>query len=125
MFKDIDNEKFIFRLHADLPPLATNRSHTVPKNFTSKLNTPCNYSMYQIEIDWNGDLILCPHQFWSKNFKIGNVNNDCLKTLWYGKKYSNIRKGLLFNRKNGICDNCDAFGNLYGDEYASHFKKIL
>ena len=64
-------------------------------------------------------------EIWKKNIKFGNVNEQELKTIWFDKKYSKIRKGLFSDRKNGICDNCDAAGTLYGSNYASSFKKIL
>lgn len=126
IFSSVNTHKFVFRLHTNLPPLATNRASAMPTNFTPQyLNTPCNYPSYHMQIDWNGDILLCPHNIWKKNIKFGNVNEQELKTIWFDKKYSKIRKSLFSDRKNGICDNCDATGILYGSDYASSFKKIL
>jgi len=80
------------------------------------LKQPCYYPFYMILVDYNGDVLLCPHD-WGKKLKFGNLKEDTLFNIWSGKALNGIRKRLANSDRNfAACKNCDVLGTVIGKE---------
>ena len=56
--------------------------------------TKCFYTAYQMLIDWNGDIFLCP-QDWQRRQTMGNVMQSEIFDIWSGPILSKYRRKLL------------------------------
>lgn len=75
---------------------------------------PCHYLAYELLLDWNGDVLLCP-QDWDKKLKFGNATATSLFDIWTSKAMSKRRKQLFKCRENLIpCKGCNVSGDLHG-----------
>lgn len=80
------------------------------------LKKPCYYPFYMILVDYNGDVLLCPHD-WNKTLKFGNLSNEKLFDIWKGKVLNGIRKKLARSDRNfAACKSCDVLGTVIGQE---------
>lgn len=81
------------------------------------LKENCYYPFYMTLVDYNGDMLLCPHD-WRKTTVIGNLQNEHIWDLWSGsKKLENIRKTLADNNRGFVpCATCDVIGSVIGFE---------
>jgi radical SAM protein with 4Fe4S-binding SPASM domain len=80
------------------------------------LKHQCYYPFYMILVDYNGDVLLCPHD-WNKTLKFGNLKNEKLFDIWRGKVLNSIRKRLAnSDRDFGGCKACDVLGTVIGKE---------
>jgi radical SAM protein with 4Fe4S-binding SPASM domain len=80
------------------------------------LKQQCYYPFYMILVDYNGDVLLCPHD-WNKTLKFGNLKNEKLFDIWKGKVLNSVRKKLSSSDRNfGGCKACDVLGTLIGKE---------
>jgi len=59
------------------------------------LKRHCHYPFYQTLIDYNGDMILCPHD-WGKEYIVGNLVEENLWDLWISK---NIKQQEIYSHK--------------------------
>ena len=59
----------------------TNRTGTIEIGNQPEVNIKqeCYYTAYQVLIDWNGDVFLCP-QDWQRRNAMGNIMQ---KNFWY------------------------------------------
>ena len=106
----------------------TNRAGiiSIPEINVKKLNEPlkkkCFYPFYQVMIDYDGDVLLCNHD-WHKKMILGNINKESLLEIWNNNVYEKTRKFLSQGfRKQSPCSECDANGTMMGEEY---FKKWI
>ncbi len=84
--------------------------------FELPLKEKCYYPFYMILVDYNGDLLLCPHD-WSKKAIIGNLITENIIELWKSKKLESIRKSLSKSNRNfEPCKSCDVLGTLIGED---------
>ena len=80
------------------------------------LKKQCYYPFYMIVVDYNGDVLLCPHD-WNKTLKFGNLKDEKLFDVWNGKALNGIRKRLSNSDRNfGACKSCDVLGTVIGKE---------
>lgn len=85
------------------------------------LRRPCNYPFYQVAIDYNGDVILCAHD-WSKDLVMGNAFEEDLWTIWTGRAYEAVRTSLrAADRGFDPCAKCDVHGDLIGGKHFEAF----
>lgn len=76
----------------------------------------CNTPFYEINIDYNGNTLLCAHD-WDKSVVTGNLCNQSLKDIWLNSDIlNNFRKMLITKRSNNPCSNCNIIGTLYGEK---------
>tara|TARA_B110000483_G_scaffold232226_1_gene299513 strand:- start:47 stop:913 length:867 start_codon:yes stop_codon:yes gene_type:complete len=86
------------------------------------LETPCYYPSYTFFLDYQGDVLMCPHD-WGKKKILGNLKDKTFTEIWYSKESIFIRKILNEgNRKFKPCNICDVQGTLIGEEYAKEWK---
>ena len=86
------------------------------------LKRPCYYPFYQVLIDYDGAVLLCPHD-WGKKLIVGNLNHQSLMDLWIGHVMKRVRMGLAAsNRHFAPCAVCNVDGTLIGQ---SHFDRWM
>ena len=86
------------------------------------LRRPCNYPMYTIFIDYNGDWLICPDD-WKKKKVVGNLLKEKLIDVWEKKLFHEIRKSLLKgDRSNSPCNECDVDGLVNGNEFKTKWE---
>ena len=87
------------------------------------LNRVCYYPFYQTLIDYNGDMLLCPHD-WKKSNIVGNLKTDNIWDLWIGNNYESARKKLTCKNRNfNPCNSCDVKGDIIGEINHSIWRK--
>ena len=87
------------------------------------LNKCCYYPFYSLYIDWNGDVLFCPHNFYKYNV-LGNLKNSSLLSLWNGKKLNSIRSKLAEKNRNfEPCCYCNIKGTLMGKKVFKKWKE--
>lgn len=87
------------------------------KALTEPLHRPCNYPFYTIFVDYDGAVLLCPHD-WGKKFQAGNLRLDDLLDVWFGDRFEFARNKLARgDRKFSPCSGCDVNGTLIGEKH--------
>ncbi len=99
----------------------TNRTGTInignQPNVEDYTKKKCYYPAYQVLIDWNGDVFLCP-QDWQRRNTMGNIMQQSFMDIWSGKILSKYRKKLLEgDRSLSPCKSCNAEGTVYGEKH--------
>jgi len=80
------------------------------------LHSKCYYPFYNMFVDYNGDYLLCPHD-WNKGEILGNIDtHECLSEVWQSDRLNKIRKDLLDAKRHtsAPCSVCDVNGTLMG-----------
>jgi radical SAM protein with 4Fe4S-binding SPASM domain len=131
----LDDEQFIVRarnkgIEDDYGLTLSNRAGTVDfeKVDRQPIKEPfkrgCNYPMYKMMIDYNGDALICSND-WAKKRIIGNVYNTPVMDLWNSKLMNDARKRLLnSDRCFQPCDKCDVDGLMNGQGHANLWKNF-
>lgn len=84
------------------------------------LKRPCYYPYYQMLVDYDGSVLLCPHD-WGKKLVVGNLNRDNILDIWDSRTMKRVRNSLsVSDRSFAPCDKCDVDGTLMGE---SHFER--
>ena len=85
---------------------------------------PCYYPSYTFFIDYNGDVLMCSHDWGKKNI-LGNLNKESFLKIWTSQLSKISRKGLLKGDRNfSPCDVCDVDGDLIGKTHAEAWGKL-
>lgn len=86
------------------------------------LKKPCTYPSYMFFVDYNGDVLMCSHD-WGKKLILGNLNKNSFLEIWKGKKSMMARTKLNnANRLFAPCNKCDVMGDVVGDKHARAWK---
>ncbi|MBM3949527.1 MAG: radical SAM protein [SAR202 cluster bacterium] len=98
----------------------------IPQAGVFKLSEPlkrkCFYPFYQILVDYDGAVLLCPHD-WGKKIIVGNLREKTVYELWNGRVIKRVRQSLARADRNfPPCDVCDVDGRLMGQP---HFDKWM
>ena len=104
----------------------TNRAGTINTGDQEKVGTyqNCFYPTYQMLIDWNGNVYLCP-QDWQRKVSMGNIMQETIFQVWTGKTITDYRKNLLSGKRcSGPCKSCNADGTLLGKNHAKSWNNI-
>lgn len=109
-----DDERLVIRDRVSNKDFINNRAGSL-YNIDKPLNTICNYPYYTLYIDYNGDLLLCCHDY-KKQYTIGNVLTDNIHEVWL--KENTIRG----NRDHNPCKRCDVMGNKTGNVNYETYK---
>lgn len=89
------------------------------------LDLPCYYPHYTFFMDYNGDVLMCPHD-WGKKIILGNMNESSFMSIWLSKKAIMIRNRLnKADRKFSPCDICDVKGDLIGAEHSKGWDEYI
>ena len=86
------------------------------------LKNPCFIPSYTFFLDYQGDVLMCPHD-WGKKVILGNLNKERLLDIWFSKKSMKIRKMLnKSNRNFKPCNVCDVEGTFMGEKNSTYFN---
>jgi radical SAM protein with 4Fe4S-binding SPASM domain len=107
----------------------TNRTGTITignqPNVKDYKNTKCFYTAYQVLIDWNGDVFLCP-QDWQRRVTMGNIMQQDFFDIWKGPALLKYRRNLLNgNRALNPYNSCNADGMVYGEKHYKAWKDLI
>jgi radical SAM protein with 4Fe4S-binding SPASM domain len=101
--------------------LMKNAEHKID-SLKKALKKPCYIPSYTFFLDYQGDVLMCPHD-WGKKVILGNLINEKLLDIWFSTKSLKIRKMLnQSNRNFSPCNVCDVDGTLIGEKNSSHFN---
>jgi len=85
------------------------------------LKKPCYIPSYTFFLDYQGDVLMCPHD-WGKKIILGNLNKESFLDIWLSGKSISIRKKLnSSDRKFSPCNVCDVDGTLMGKKNSEYF----
>jgi|TARA_B110000967_G_scaffold209688_1_gene267087 radical SAM protein with 4Fe4S-binding SPASM domain len=88
------------------------------------LSDPCYYPHYTFFMDYNGDALMCPHD-WGKKRILGNLKSKSFMDIWKSNlailTRSNLKKG---NRNFSPCNVCDVKGTLIGKTHADAWENL-
>ncbi len=104
----------------------TNRAGTVKEGHQTTFDEkrPCYYTHYSLQIDWNGDVLLCVQDF-NKKIKFGNLYVQSLLDIWKSRNISRYRKVLGKGcRVMYPCDRCNVNGTLHGRKHIEAWNRI-
>ena len=105
----------------------TNRVGTVSigNQDNIQINKKCYYTSYQLLIDWNGDVFLCP-QDWQRRVTMGNIMQKSFFDIWNGKILNKFRTlHLKGDRSQSPCNSCNANGMVYGEKHSKAWVELL
>ena len=86
------------------------------------LKNPCYIPSYTFFLDYQGDVLMCPHD-WGKKVILGNLNNKKMIDIWFSEKSVRIRKMLNNSNRNfSPCNVCDVDGTLIGNKNSQYFN---
>lgn len=115
-----------YSIEEDYGVKLTNRAGLVKNGHQKKVedNCPCFYMHYSMQIDWNGDVLLCVQDF-NKKIKFGNLYANPLWKLWMSANITKYRRILGQGyRELYPCNNCNVNGTLHGLNHANAWRKI-
>ena len=129
----LEKNQFIVR-HRYLPPEEnfginlTNRGGTM-KNAGFKIDSlskpstkSCFYPSYDFFLDYNGDVLMCSHD-WAKKNILGNLNNQSFLDIWMSDKAKISRQKLYESiRDFSPCNVCNAKGDQIGAKHVEAWK---
>lgn len=103
----------------------TNRGGTVevgPQDPVDRKH-PCYYTAYQLQVDWNGDVVLCP-QDWHKRLCFGNINTSSMFDIWTSGRMKKRRRQLMEGKRDEHpCSSCNTDGTLHGVNHVAAWLK--
>ncbi len=122
--KQEDNYGIVFSNRAGKADVSAYQADQIQEPLPMKRH--CFYPFYQTLIDYNGDMILCPHD-WGKEYVVGNIKEKTIWELWISKKYEAARKLLAEKNRNfKPCNQCNVRGDLIGrpnfDQWIKHHE---
>jgi radical SAM protein with 4Fe4S-binding SPASM domain len=90
-----------------------------------KLNHSCYYPGYTFFMDYNGDVLMCAHD-WGKKRILGNLMKKSFLEIWTSQ-IAKISRKKLNNGDRGFspCNVCDVHGTLIGKKHSKAWKEIL
>lgn len=94
----------------------TNRAGTVTVGDQEAADPtrPCHYLAYQMTVEWNGDVLLCP-QDWHKRVRFGNLRDRPILEIWNSRPMKAKRAQLIRGDRSGSpCAGCNTDGCLHG-----------
>ena len=104
--------------------LMQNAEHSITA-LKESLKKPCYYPSYTFFIDYNGDVLMCSHDWGKKNI-LGNLKKNTILDVWISENAKRSRRNLAnANRDFTPCNVCDVNGDLIGSKHVKAWRKIL
>ena len=89
-----------------------------------KLEKKCFYPSYKFFMDYNGDVLMCSHDWGKKNI-LGNLKEENFLDVWLGKKSEEARNKLnRADRSLSPCNVCDVTGDLIGKKHHEAWSQL-
>lgn len=100
-----------------------NAEYSIP-SLKEPLKNACYYPSYNFFMDYNGDVLLCSHD-WGKKMIVGNMWKEKFIDIWTNEKFSSTRKKLLNKERDVLpCKECDVIGTLLGESHAEVWRNL-
>ena len=115
-----------YDMHNDFGVKLTNRAGTIDTGQQEEVGKykNCFYPTYQMLLDWNGNVYLCP-QDWQRKVSMGNIMQETIFEIWTGKTITSYRKNLMSGKRcSGPCKSCNADGTLLGKNHVKSWKSV-
>lgn len=94
-------------------------------NLKEAWNNPCFYPANTFFLDYNGDVLMCSHD-WGRKQIVGNLKQETFLEIWQGPRMSGIRKMLLNgDRSVTPCNICNVQGTRMGVEHANAWTSFF
>ena len=88
------------------------------------LKKKCFIPSYTFFLDYQGDVLMCPHD-WGKKKILGNLNKLSFLDIWNSQLARITRKNLNNGKRNfSPCNVCDVKGTLIGKEHAKAWENL-
>jgi radical SAM protein with 4Fe4S-binding SPASM domain len=101
--------------------LMENAEHKI-KKLKEPLKNPCYIPSYTFFLDYQGDVLMCPHD-WGKKIILGDLKKESFLDIWFSRRSISIRNKLVnSNRLFAPCNICDVVGTFMGEKNAEYFK---
>ena len=101
--------------------LMDNAEYKIPP-LKKALKKPCFIPSYTFFLDYQGDVLMCPHD-WGKKIILGNLNEQKLLDIWFSKKSLILRKKLNNSDRNFTpCNVCDVDGTFMGKKNSEYYS---
>ena len=108
------------RQNRNIPPLNYQKVYSLKE----PLKKICSYPSYMFFVDYNGDVLMCSHDWGKKNI-LGNLKKDKIMDVWVSDNAMKSRKNLANgDREFSPCNVCDTGGSLIGEKHVEAWKKI-
>ncbi len=92
------------------------------ESLKNPLAKPCYIPSYTFFLDYQGDVLMCPHD-WGKKIILGNLNHENFLNIWFSKKFMKIRENLNNSKRNfKPCNVCDVEGTFMGKKNSEYFN---
>ena len=86
------------------------------------LKKQCFYPHYEMMVDYDGSVLLCPHD-WGKKICAGNLSEESILDVWNNKTMAFVRRKLGASERGfAPCNVCDAEGTLMGKKHFEAWK---
>ena len=103
--------------------LMENAAHSI-ESLKKSIKEPCYYPSYNFFIDYNGDVLMCSHDWGKKNI-LGNLNKDTILDIWMSENAKKSRFNLANSDRNfSPCNVCDVKGSLIGETHAKAWQGV-
>ena len=98
-----------------------NKAEYKIESLKEPLKNPCYIPSYTFFLDYQGDVLMCPHD-WGKKIILGNLNKQKFLDIWFSKRAMGIRKTLNTSNRNFTpCNVCDVEGTFMGQKSSKYF----
>ncbi len=120
----VTEEQYVLRdrwysIDEDYGVRLTNRGGVATGGYQPEVDLykPCHYPFYSMMLDWNGDVMLCVHD-WNKKIRMGNITLDSMLNVWQSKNFDKYRS-ILKKGKRVLppCSSCNTNGTLQGKNH--------
>jgi len=100
-----------------------NATHSI-SSLKKTIKQPCYYPSYNLFIDYNGDVLMCSHDWGKKNI-LGNLNTNTIQDIWMSENAKKSRLNLA-NAERGFspCNVCDVKGTLIGKTHVKAWENL-
>ena len=103
--------------------LMENAAHSI-ESLKKSIKEPCYYPSYNFFIDYNGDVLMCSHDWGKKNI-LGNLNKNTILDIWMSENAKKSRFNLAnSDRDFSPCNVCDVKGSLIGETHAKAWQGV-
>ena len=112
-----------YSIEEDYGVKLTNRAGSVQNGNQAEVERarPCFYTHYGLQVDWNGDVMLCAQDF-NKKIKFGTLYASSMFDIWSSRNMRKYRE-MLGKGFRGIypCNNCNVNGTLHGAQHCEEW----
>ncbi len=96
----------------------------VRPSLSKSLEKTCFYPGYMFFMDYQGDVLVCSHD-WGKKKIVGNMTDSDFLDIWLSDNMLELRKELSqASRNNSPCNVCDVRGTFIGRDHALAWARL-